>query len=102
MLNRPFTRILAKTCILMHVYSVFINPCTKKQRAQFSIRAELTRLSVCMRALQMCARETSHTACDCYFNNPERLICSPRAFGQSLYRVLVRKIDENARVGGNI
>ncbi len=34
------------------VLSVFIHPCTKKaeeRRAQFSIRAELTRLSVCVR-----------------------------------------------------
>ncbi len=41
----------------------------------------------------MCARKTSHTALDCYSNNPERLICSPCAFGQSLYRVLIQKID---------
>ncbi len=32
------------------VLSVFIHPCSKKRkRAQFSIRAELTRLSVCVR-----------------------------------------------------
>ncbi len=49
-------------------------------------------LQMCVRALQMCARKTSHTALDCYSNNPERLICSPCAFGQSLYRVLIRKI----------
>ncbi len=138
----------------MHFYVVlseFIHPCSKKRRrAQFSIRAELTRLSVCVRfrcvcvralqmcvracasdvcacvrfrcvcvhalqmclcacasdvcvcvrfrcvcvrALQMCARKTSHTARDCYSNNPERLLCSPRAIGQSLYRVLVCEIE---------
>ncbi len=83
------------------VVSEFIHPCSKKlRRAQFSIRAELTRLSVCVRfrcvcvrAFQMCARKTSHTARDCYVNNPERLICSPCAFGQSLYRVLIREIE---------
>ncbi len=48
---------------------------------------------VCVRALQMCARKTSHTVRDCSANNPERLICSPRAFGQSLYRVLIREIE---------
>ncbi len=36
---------------------------------------------VCVRALQMCVWETSHTARDCSANNPERLLCSPRAFG---------------------
>ncbi len=119
------------------VLSEFIHPCTKKRRrAQFSIRAELTWLSVCVRfrcvcvcacasdvyvcvhafqmcvsvcarfrcvcacasdvcvrMLQMCARKTSHTARDCYSNNPERLKCSPCAFGQSLYRVLIREIE---------
>ncbi len=38
--------------------------------------------AVCVRV-----RETSHTALDCYSNNPERLLFSPCAFGQSLYRV---------------
>ncbi len=58
-------------------------------------------LQMCVCALQMCvcacarfsARKTSHTARDCYSNNPERLLCSPRAFGQSLYRVLIREIE---------
>ncbi len=40
---------------------------------------------VCVRALQMCARETSHTGRDSYSFNPERLLCSSRAFVQSLY-----------------
>ncbi len=46
-----------------------------------------------LRVLQMCARETSHSALDCSANNPERLLCSPCAFGQSLYRVLTREIE---------
>ncbi len=50
-------------------------------------------LQMCVRALQMCARKTSHTALDCYSNNPERLLFSPCAFGQSLYRVLIREIE---------
>ncbi len=91
-----------------------------KKAGELSIRAELTRLSVCaiqmcvcvhfrcvcVRALQMCVcacasdvcvcacssvRKTSHTALDS--NNPERLICSPRAFGQALYRVLTCEIE---------
>ncbi len=83
------------------VLSEFIHPCSKKWRkAQFSDRAELTRLSVCtrfrcvcVRVLQMCARKSSHTALDCYSNNPERLIGSSCAFGQSLYRVLILEIE---------
>ncbi len=108
-LNLLFTWILAKTCIFDVVLSEFIHPCSKKRRrAQFSIRAELTRLSVrvrfrcvcvcvcvcaCVRVLQMCVWKTSNTARDCYSNNPERLICSPCAFGQSLYRVLTCEIE---------
>ncbi len=39
------------------VLSVFIHPCShKRRRAQFSIRAELTRLSVCMRFRRVCVR----------------------------------------------
>ncbi len=49
---------------------------------------------VCVCALQMCARETSHTALNYYSNNPERLLCSPRAFRQCLYRVLTREIEQ--------
>ncbi len=48
---------------------------------------------MCVRVLQMCARKTSHTARDCSANNPDRFICSTCAFGQSLYRVLVREIE---------
>jgi len=39
------------------VLSVFIHPCTKKwKRAQFSIHAELTRLSVCVRFRCVCGK----------------------------------------------
>ncbi len=77
------------------VLSEFIHPCSKKRRrAQFSIRAELTRLSECTRfrcacvhALQTCVRKSYHTARECATNNPECLKCSPCAFGQCLYRV---------------
>ncbi len=58
---------------------------------QYSCRVNA---AVCVRALQMCAWETSHTVLDCYFNNPECLLCSPCAFGQSLYRVLIREIEQ--------
>ncbi len=127
------------------VLSVFIHPCSKKRRAQFSIRAELTRLSVCVRfrcvcvrALQMCVRAIQMCVCVCvcvcvharfryvcvctctraiqmcvcvcvcvcvcaraiqmcasdfHAHNPERLICSPCAFGQSLYRVLTCEFE---------
>ncbi len=41
------------------VLSVFIHPCTKKRRrAQFSIRAELMRLSVCVRGKLLTQRST--------------------------------------------
>ncbi len=41
----------------------------------------------------MCVRETSHKALDCYSNNPDRLLHSPCAFGQSLYRVLIHELE---------
>ncbi len=75
------------------VWSVFIHPYTKKAEEssiQYSCRVDA---AVCVRALQMCARKTSHIALDCYSNNPERLICSPCAFGQSLYQVMIREIE---------
>ncbi len=56
---------------------------------QYSRRVDA---AVCVHALQMCAQET-HTALDCYSKNPERFICSPCAFGQSLYRVPIREIE---------
>ncbi len=64
-----------------------------KSGGELRIRAELTRLSVCVHficvyMLQMCVRKTSHTALDCSTNNPEILKCSPCAFRQSLYLVL--------------
>ncbi len=66
-------------CQNIHFYvvlSVFSHPCTKKWRS--SSRVDVA-VCVCV-----CARKTSHTALDCYSNNPERLLCSPCAFGQSL------------------
>ncbi len=73
------------------VLSEFSHPCSKKRRrAQFSIRAELTWLSVCIRF--RCVRVS---ASDCSANNSEGLLCSPRAFGQSLYQVLVREIERD-------
>ncbi len=48
----------------------------------------------CVRVRFRCvfsAWKTSHTALDS--NNPERFICLPCAFGQSLYRVLIREIE---------
>ncbi len=75
-----FTRIFAKTHFGV-ILSLFIHPCTKKRkRAQFK--------------LQMCAQKTSHTALDCSPNYPERLLCSPCPFGQSLYRVLIREFEQ--------
>ncbi len=43
--------------------------------------------SICVRAL-----ETFHTVRD-FYSNPKHLLCSPRAFGQSLYRVLPDRWD---------
>ncbi len=44
------------------VLSEFIHPCSKKRRrAQFSIRAELTRLSVCASDVCACAENFSHS-----------------------------------------
>ncbi len=73
------------------VLSVFIHPCSKMRRAQFSIRAELTRLSVRVRF--RCVGGKHFTQHATFSNNPERLIWSPRALGQSLYRVLTREIE---------
>ncbi len=46
------------------VLSVFIHPCTKKKKAEVSSIQYSRRVgvAVCVRALQMCARETSHSA----------------------------------------
>ncbi len=61
MLNWLFTRIISQHMHFDVVLSVFIHPCLKKwRRAQFSIYAELTRLSVCVCALQ-CAENFSHS-----------------------------------------
>ncbi len=54
------------------VLSVFIQPCTKRRRAQFSICAELTWLSVCVHFRCVCvcfrcvcARASDVCACAC-------------------------------------
>ncbi len=82
-------------CVCVHAFQMCVSVCAR-------FRCVCARASgVCVCALQMCvcacarfsARKTSHTARDCYSNNPERLLCSPRAFGQSLYRVLIREIE---------
>ncbi len=66
---------------------------------QYSRRVDA---AVCVRALQLCEWESSHTAHDCYSNNPECLLCSPCAFGQSLYRVSRHvRMNENASIGDN-
>ncbi len=46
------------------VLSVFIHPCTKKKKAEVSSIQYSRRVgvAVCVRALQMCVRETSHSA----------------------------------------
>ncbi len=64
----------------------------RKRRAQFSIRAELTQLSVCVRFRYVCRKLLTQRA-TVSANNPESFIHSPRAFGQSLYRVLIREIE---------
>ncbi len=54
------------------VLSECIHPCSKKRRrAQFSIRAELTRLSVC--ALRMCVRARASDVCVENFSHSTRL-----------------------------
>ncbi len=54
------------------VLSECIHPCSKKRRrAQFSIRAELTRLSVC--ALRMCVRARASDVCAENFSHSTRL-----------------------------
>ncbi len=90
MLNILFTRILAKTCILMKFcLNLFIH--AQKSGGELNLvfvqswRGCLCAHfgCVCVRVLQMCAWKTSHTARDCSANNPERLLCSPCVFGQS-------------------
>ncbi len=61
-----------------------------------SVCAHFRCVCVCarFRCVCVCARKkTSHTARKCYSNNLECLLCSPCAFGQSLYRVLIREIE---------
>ncbi len=82
------------------VLSVFIHPCSKKRRAQFSIRAELTCLSVRMRF--RCVGWKLFT---------QRATVTP-TIPSVLYTRLVRsgspyieswhvRLNENAHVGGN-
>ncbi len=83
------------------VLSEFIHPCSKKRRrAQFSIRAELTPLSVC--ALQMCVRASD--VCACVTVPPTitsvlyvRLVPSGSPYIGSWYV----RLNENAHVGCN-
>ncbi len=56
------------------VLSEFIHPCSKKQRrAQFSISAELTRLSVCVRFRCVCVRACASDVCAENFSHTARL-----------------------------
>ncbi len=83
------------------VLSEFIYPCSKKRRkAQFSIRAELTRLSVCMRFRCACGKLLTQRA------------TVPPTIPSVLYARLVPsgspyieschvRLNENVRVGGN-
>ncbi len=63
--NLLFTRILAKTCIFVWIYSSIL----KRRRAQFSIRAELMRLSVCV-----------HFRCVCFSHSARLFRQQSRAF----------------------
>ncbi len=76
-------------CSFVCIYSSMLKK-AEESSIQYSRRVDA---SICVRALQMCARETSQTACDC----PEHLLCWPCEFGQSLYRVLTREIEQECR-----
>ncbi len=65
--------------------------CVCASASDVCVRVRFRCVCACFRCV--CARETSHTVLDCYSNNPERLLCSPRSFGQCLYRVLTREIE---------
>ncbi len=87
------------------VLSVFIHPCTQKQRrAQFSIRSEFTRLSVRARALDVCAcarfsaQKTSHTALKQTRASFMLTLCLRGSHYIESWHV---RLNENARVGGN-
>ncbi len=75
-------------CKNIHQFCVLIKAFLVKKRGhKLQFWAGWPSLDQWLCALQMCARKT-RTALDCYSNNPERLICSPCALGQCLYRVL--------------
>ncbi len=83
------------------VLSVFIHPCSKKRRrAQFSFRAELTRLSVCarfrcVRGKLLTQRSTVTPTIPSIFY--ARLVPSGSPYIESWYV----RLNENARVGDN-
>ncbi len=72
----------------------------KKNGGELSIYAELTRLSVCVpfRCVCACVRRKLLTQ---RATVPPTILSILYARLMSLYRVLIREIDENARVGGN-
>ncbi len=84
-------------CVCVRVLQVCV--CARASDVCVCARASDVCVCVCARTSDVCVCvrfstwKTSHTARDCYSNNPKRFICSPRAFGQSLYRVLTREIE---------
>ncbi len=90
------------------VLSEFIHPCSKKwRRAQFSIRAELTRLSECAHFICACARFRCVRG-----KLLTQRVTVPPTIPSVLYARLVPsgspyieswyvRLNENARVGGN-
>ncbi len=62
----------------------------KRRRAQYSRGVDT---AVCVRALQMCVSVHGKLLTSARLQHPERFICSPRAFVQCLYRVLIREIE---------
>ncbi len=78
------------------VLSVFIHPCSKKlkwRRAQFSIHAELTRLSVCVRF--RCVRGKLLTQCSTVTSTiPSVFYARLVPSGSPYSRVLIREIEQ--------
>ncbi len=62
-------------CKKIHRFRVLIKAFYVKKKGTKTVWAGWPSLDQWFHTLQMCARKTSHTARDCYSNNPKRLLC---------------------------
>ncbi len=96
-------------CVCARASGVCVCVCARASDVCVCVRARALQMCVCVCARFRCVCALFICVCVCVcvlqyaenfshsarllLNNPERFICSPRAFVQSLYRVLTREID---------